>query len=151
MKNKILFIVIIVTVLWSCTNGKETNNPYSLNNENELFERIKGEWAVGNSWTEKILVFNNIEDEKFKQEIFPTFNTIIFNKENKTIEQKSYGEFGCGTAALDNLEIRNSKWSFKDGLLHLNFEYIDYSGKHSLQNFYTVDREEQKLTLTKIK
>lgn len=151
MKSKILFLLITVNIFCCCTDGQETEYSNSANIENELYAKIVGEWEVVYTWTDKFLIFNNKEDKNFKQSIFPTFNTITFNKQDNTIEQNTYGEFGCGTGSVENLEIRNSKWNLKDGLLHLNFEYSDYSGTHRVNNFYNVDRKEQILTLTKIK
>ena len=150
MKNKFLLLLLTLNLFWSCSNGQEAQYSKPTPIESELYEKLNGEWAVVSPWTDQVLVFNNTLDKNFKQEIFPTFNTITFNKEKKTIEENTYGEFGCGTGAHENLEIRNSKWNFKDGLLHLDFEYSDYSGKHVINNFYNADRKEHKLTLTKI-
>jgi hypothetical protein len=150
MKNKIILLLLTLN-LYSCAQGQEKNNINSTNIDKDLYEKINGEWAVLHSWTDSVLIFENKKDKKFKQAIFPTFNTITFNKKNRTIEQKTYGEFGCGTAALQNLEIQNSKWNFENGHLHLSFEYSDYSGENILDNIYSIERKGQILTLKKIK
>lgn len=114
-------------------------------------KKLDGEWAVRNDWQDSVLTFSNAKDRNFQQEIFPTYNTIIFNTEDDTIEVETYGEFGDGTSAIQNLKINNSKWSVENGLLKLKFDYSDYSGQHHLESTYSIERTKQQLILKKTK
>ncbi|MDO4729438.1 MAG: hypothetical protein Q4B43_10610, partial [Bacteroidota bacterium] len=116
----------------------------------ELLEKLEGEWSVSSHWNDNILYFNNILAPNYKQETFPTYNTIVFNPKDKTIIVNTYGEFGCGTAAVEDLEITNSKWHFENGFLKLHFDYSDYSGKHKINHLYKVERNQEQLILTRI-
>jgi len=117
--------------------------------EKELIQKLEGEWAVRNDWQDSVLTFSNAKDKNFKQEIFPSYNTIIFNPKNKTVEVNTYGEFGDGTSAIQNLNISNSEWGFENGLLRLKFDYRDYSGQHYLKSTYSIERTAQELILKK--
>ena len=148
--KQIVLIFLILNVFYSCSQGQKPKNT-TTKIDKELFQKIDGEWSIMHSWTDDTLIFKNKLDKNFKQEIFPTFNTIVFNKKDKTIIVNTYGEFGCGTASIENLEIQNSKWDFENGQLNLKFEYSDYSGNHKINNLYKIERKAQTLTLKKIK
>lgn len=126
----------------------EKHSPNSNNNQ-ELLKKLEGEWTVLRDWNNDTLYFSNHLAPDYKQEIFPSYNTIVFNPKDKKITVNTYGEFGCGTAARQNLEITNSKWHFENGLLKLYFDYIDYSGTHKINNLYKIQRNNKQLILTK--
>lgn len=142
-----LFMMFVI----SCNNGtnKNTNKNHPGNSdiEQEWLKKLDGEWAVQNNWSDSILTFSNTRNKNFKQEIFPSYNTITFNLKNKTMAVKTYGEFGCGMAAIQNLEINHSKWNLKNGLLSLKFDYSDYSGQHQLESVYSIERTARHLIL----
>ncbi|MEO6818115.1 MAG: hypothetical protein ABI266_02240 [Ginsengibacter sp.] len=75
----------------------------------ETLNKIEGEWAIINDWSDSLLTFIK-KAEDFKPEVFPSFNTIIFNQKNKTVDVNTYGEFGCGMVFIQNLKISHSKW-----------------------------------------
>ncbi|MDY3319908.1 hypothetical protein PG637_10900 [Riemerella anatipestifer] len=145
---KQIFIQALLTLILfcSCSQGQRRTEQGS-NIDNELLGKLNGEWSVVNKWTDSLLTFNNKKDKNFKQEIFPSYNTIVFNQKDKTIEVNTYGEFGCGTGAIENLEIYNSKWELVNGFLKLNFDYSDYSGNHKIENTYIIERKNQQLIL----
>lgn len=153
MKNIAILSIILLAV--SCNNGTLKNTPElpSGNSvkETEFMKKLDGEWAVQNDWQDSVLTFSNAKDRNFQQEIFPTYNTIIFNTEDDTIKVETYGEFGDGTSAIQNLKINNSKWSVENGLLKLKFDYSDYSGQHHLESTYSIERTKQQLILKKTK
>ena len=151
MKNNIVLLLLTFNLFCSCMQGQKGEKPASKSIDKESYKKLDGEWAVVYSWKDPILVFKNRKDSQFEQEVFPTFNTITFNKKNNTIDQNTYGEFGCGTASHQNLEIRNSKWHFENGQLHLSFDYSDYYGVNTLNHIYNVERKGQTLTLKKVK
>lgn len=109
-KTTILFLAILITV--ACTNGSTKNTTENemkhSDSEQEWLKKLGGEWAIRNDWRDGTLTFINTKNENFKQEIFPSYNTIVFNQKDKTIEVNTYGEFGCGTAAIQDLKISNS-------------------------------------------
>ncbi len=139
----------------SCNNGQSKNqsenHTQNSKKDQELLKKLDGEWAVSKDWNDSILTFNNKTDKDFEQEIFPSYDTIIFNPKNKTIEVNTYGEFGCGQGAIENLEITNSKWSFENELLRLTFDYSNYSGQHKLEDLYSIERNGEQLILRKVK
>lgn len=152
MKNLIILsIAILFTV--SCNSGttKNTTKNHTDNSdtEQEFIKNLDGEWEVRSDWSSSTLTFSNTRNKDFKQEIFPSYNTIVFNTKDKSIEVNTYGEFGDGISAIQNLKITNSKWSIKDGLLHLKFDYINYSGQNHLENTYRIERTAQQLILKK--
>ncbi|WP_343534806.1 hypothetical protein [Pedobacter sp.] len=153
MKNIAILSIILLAI--SCNNGtlKHTPELPSGNSvkETEFMKKLDGEWAVRNDWQDSVLTFSNAKDRNFQQEIFPTYNTIIFNTEDDTIKVETYGEFGDGTSAIQNLKINNSKWSVENGLLKLKFDYSDYSGQHHLESTYSIERTKQQLILKKTK
>lgn len=148
-KLTILFLVMMFTASCNKETNKNTNenHPGNLDIEQDWLKKLEGEWAIRNDWSDSILTFSNIRNENFKQEIFPSYNTIIFNQTNQTITVETYGEFGCGTAAMENLKISNSKWNLKNGLLNMKFDYSDYSGQHQLERAYSIERTAQQLIL----
>jgi len=115
-----------------------------------IAKQLNGEWAVVYSWKDSILTFKKTLDKPYTQEIFPSYNTIIFNAKTNIVDVQTYGEFGCGTAAVQNLNMERVKWSVTDGKLHLKGIYSDYSGENSIDNFYIISRKGEVLTLTKI-
>lgn len=147
-----LFFMILFTI--SCNNAT-TKTPIkkhsqNSNNDQELLEKLAGEWTVLRDWNDDVLYFSNRLVPDYEQEIFPSYNTVVFNPKDKKIIVNTYGEFGCGTAARENLEITNSKWHFDNGLLKLSFDYNDYSGTHKINNLYKIERNDKQLILTKI-
>lgn len=147
-------LFLLALFLVSCNNGttKKTveNHPKNSDTEKEFMKKLDGEWAVINSWSDSVLTFNNKRNKNFKQEIFPNYNTIIFNQDN-TITVNSYGEFGDGMSAIQDLKISNSKWNVENSVLNLKFDYSDYSGQHHLESTYSIERTDQQLILKKVK
>ncbi|OJX32669.1 MAG: hypothetical protein BGO86_10440 [Chryseobacterium sp. 36-9] len=154
MKNlTTLFLSVLFIV--SCNNGTTKNTVEDhtkiSDTEQEFMKKLDGEWAVTNAWSDSILTFSNTRNKNFKQEIFPSYNTIIFHPKDKTIAVNTYGEFGDGMSAIQDLKISNSKWNVENNVLNLKFDYSDYSGQHHLENKYSIDRTEQQLILKKVK
>lgn len=143
-------LILSALFTFSCHNRTIENNIVRIDSEQEWLQELDGEWAVQNDWRDSTLTFSNTKNKNFKQEIFPAYNTITFNHKNNTIEVKTYGEFGCGVGAIQNLTISNSKWNLKKGVLNLKFDYSDYSGQHHLENAYSIERTENQLILKKV-
>lgn len=139
---KIYLSILFALVFYSCS-------PKQNNGDNKiLLEKIEGEWTIPALWTDSILTLEKISASN-KQKIFPCYNTVIFNQKSKKIDVNTYGEFGCGLAAIENLNM-DVYWSFKDEQLCLSGKYSDFSGRHTINCKYIVERKVDTLILKKI-
>ncbi|WP_147430293.1 hypothetical protein [Sphingobacterium puteale] len=75
----------------------------------------------------------------------------LFHPKDKTIAVNTYGEFGDGMSAIQDLKISNSKWNVENSVLNLKFDYSDYLGQHHLESTYSIERTDQQLILKKVK
>lgn len=150
-----LSLLLSMLLAVSCSYKTDKNTISKVINSNntihqEEVTKLDGEWAVRDEWQDSILTFTP-HDKNFKQEIFPSYNTIVFNKKDHRIQMNTYGEFGDGMSAIQNLKIENSKWSVENGILKLKFTYSDYTGQHQLDNVYQIEKKPQQLILKKLK
>ncbi|TCD12120.1 hypothetical protein EZ449_03630 [Pedobacter frigidisoli] len=150
MKKYIALCLITIFVFCAC-KPKAKPVKVMMDKQDKIIEQqLIGEWAVVSSWKDSVLTFKNKLDKTYKQEIFPSYNTILFNAKTGVINVETYGEFGCGMAAVQNLNMKPIKWSVTNSKLHLKGIYSDYSGENSIDSFYKINRTNEVLTLTKI-
>lgn len=150
MKYNILIFLAFV-LFCACNQKQRTENVAKETIAKETMKKLAGEWVVMNSWSDTTLTFKNKKDKNYAQEIFPSYNTIIFNTKTSLVEVNTYGEFGCGTAATENLNMQGTKWIITNGRLHIKGKYSDYTGQNDINNVYEIKRNGETLTLTKIK
>ena len=143
------YLLTNLILIFFCSNIQGQNSNSLTNFEKKSL--TKGEWIVKSSWTDNTLIFENKNDKDIKQEPFTTYNTIIFNKNNNAIKVNTYGEFGCGTAASQNLKFYNTKWAFKNNQLYIIGKYSDYTGEHIIEELYYIEINKETLKLKKIK
>lgn len=156
MKKCIVLCLLTIFVFYACKPKVKSQKAKPVkvmmaNEDKKTEQQLKGEWGVVYSWKDTVLTFKNKLDKTFQQEVFPSYNTIVFNTKTNTVDVQTYGEFGCGMAAVQNLNMERVKWSVTDGELHLKGIYSNYSGVNNIDNFYKIDRVGEVLTLTKIK
>ncbi|RZL51257.1 MAG: hypothetical protein EOP00_00120 [Pedobacter sp.] len=156
MKNYIIFFLFAIFVFYACKPKDEHKKNQFIKvmkaeEDKTIEQQLIGEWAVVSSWEDTVLTFKNTLVKSYKQEVFPSYNTIVFNAKTNIVDVQTYGEFGCGMAAVQNLSMERVKWSVTDGKLHLKGVYSNYSGVNKIDNFYKINRVGEVLTLTKMK
>ncbi|RZL39307.1 MAG: hypothetical protein EOP00_27880, partial [Pedobacter sp.] len=103
MKTLITFFTLAILIFCACkpNHKPQKDKPQKVmitEEDKAIVQQLKGEWAVVYSWKDTVLTFKNKLDKTFQQEVFPSYNTILFNTKTKTVDVQTYGEFGCGMA-----------------------------------------------------
>lgn len=137
MKNLILLIAI--TCFGMNSLAQHTAHP-------TISELLEGEWKLLTEWGANPMEFTLMEDSEKNPENYSIKNTLQFDTDGNVIK-RTYGVFGCGTAAMMNLRLFDTKWKYAKGKLHIKGKFQDYRGEQFLDVIYVIKREDNRLFL----
>lgn len=135
---KKLFIVLVIVLLGSHAYSQVKTKSSHL---------LDGEWIVQTDWRERFLTFSSFDKNLVEPESYSIVNTIRF-EENGKILVSTYGTFGCGTSAVQNLRMHDVSWSMENDKIRIKGSYRNYLGVQDIDRLYEIIREDTILKLT---
>lgn len=142
---KIIIALIVFLKGFFAFSQSNTAQNSSLNED-----LLKGEWLVKSNFSEDELLFELFQPKEKSSE-YNVRNTIQFDLNSEFLQQKVYGVFGCGTAAMANLRLREVKWSMVGNYLKFEGRFRDFNGYQNINSLYEVVRKENLLLLKRVK